>query len=124
MKSSPSAGQLIERHRVPLIKRRRFMRFGEENEAPRRKPRTWCPKVTPRKKPGYISKKQLLGGKCDFIDVHGNSCKHWVAKGSFACWCHREQYNEWSGRFPEMHRLYREGKIDEKGNRIKEPDED
>ena len=100
------------------------MRFGEENEAPRRKRRTSCPKVTPRKRPGHISKKASLGGKCDLIDLQGNSCMHWIARdSSWACYCHREQYNMWSGRFSEMQRLYAEGKLDVQGNWIVDPDD-
>ncbi len=92
------------------------------DETPRRKPRTWCPKRTPRKRPQHISQRHPLGGKCDFNDVYGNSCRHWKAKDSWACYCHREEYEKWKGRWWERNKLFREGRVDDKGNRLDQPE--
>ena len=54
--------------------------------------RCTCPKVTPRKPPKWVSKKETVGGLCDYIGPDGKLCRHWRAEDSKACPCHVEPY--------------------------------
>jgi hypothetical protein len=58
----------------------------------RKRVRRTCPKVTPRKPPKWVSKKETVGGRCNYIGADGNLCPHWRAKDSLACPCHVEAY--------------------------------
>jgi hypothetical protein len=66
-------------------------------EAPKRRRRYTCPKVTQRTRPKRISAKANHGGRCDYIGPDGNICSHWQAPDSDACWCHFDAYNARSG---------------------------
>ena len=52
--------------------------------------RRTCPKVTPVKRPSSVSKKETVGGRCNYIGPEGNLCPHWRARDSDACPCHVE----------------------------------
>ena len=54
--------------------------------------RRTCPKVTPSKSPSWVSKKETVGGRCDYIGPDNNLCPHWRARDSYACPCHIEAY--------------------------------
>lgn len=54
--------------------------------------RRTCPKLTPRKPPKWVSKKEAVGGRCNYIDPEGSLCPHWRARDSDACSCHVEAY--------------------------------
>lgn len=54
--------------------------------------RRTCPKVTPHKPPSWVSKKETVGGRCNYIPPDGKLCPHWRARDSFACPCHVEAY--------------------------------
>lgn len=58
----------------------------------RRRVRRSCPKVTPPKPPSYVSKKEAVGGRCNYIPPDGKLCPHWRARDSRACPCHVEAY--------------------------------
>ena len=54
--------------------------------------RRTCPKVAPHKPPSWVSKKDLVGGRCNYIGPDGIPCSHWRARDSRACPCHVEAY--------------------------------
>jgi hypothetical protein len=58
----------------------------------RQRVRRTCPKVTPFKPPSWVSKKETVGGRCNYIGPDENLCPHWRAKDSFACPCHVEAF--------------------------------
>ena len=51
-----------------------------------------CPKVTKHKPPSWVSKKEAVGGRCDYVGPDGRPCPHWRARDSRACPCHVEAY--------------------------------
>ena len=54
--------------------------------------RRTCPERTRRKPPSWISKKDIVGGRCDYIGPDKKLCSHWRARDSRACPCHVEAY--------------------------------
>ncbi len=54
--------------------------------------RRTCPEVTPRKPPRWVSTKEAVGGRCNYIGPDKNLCPHWRAEDSLACPCHVEAY--------------------------------
>lgn len=58
----------------------------------KRRVRRTCPKVTPRKPPKWVSRRETVGGRCNYIGPDGNLCPHWRARDSLACPCHVEAY--------------------------------
>jgi hypothetical protein len=54
--------------------------------------RRTCPKVTALKPPGWVSKREIVGGRCNYIGPDKNLCPHWRAEDSDACPCHVEAY--------------------------------
>ena len=54
--------------------------------------RRTCPEVTPRKPPSWVSRREAVGGQCDYIGPDGKLCPHWRARDSRACPCHVEAY--------------------------------
>ena len=58
----------------------------------RERVRCTCPKVTRSKPPSWVSKKEAVRGRCNYIGPDGNLCPHWRARDSYACPCHVEAY--------------------------------
>jgi hypothetical protein len=79
------------------IGRSRATPSTESAPAPIRRRRRTCPKPTPLERPSRVPKKAPHDGRCDYIDPEGDYCNHWQAKGSEACPCHLEAYNEKHG---------------------------
>lgn len=63
-----------------------------ESAPKRERVRRTCPKVTPRKPPSWVSKKETVAGRCNYIGPDKNLCPHWRARDSYACPCHVEAY--------------------------------
>ena len=54
--------------------------------------RATCPKVPSFKPPSWLSKKEMVGGRCNYMGPDKNLCHHWRARDSHACPCHVEAY--------------------------------
>jgi hypothetical protein len=67
---------------------------SSQSEPPPKKERVrrTCPKVTRSKPPSWVSKKEAVGGRCNYIGPDKNLCPHWRARDSYACPCHVEAY--------------------------------
>lgn len=66
---------------------------SQPEPAPKReRVRHTCPKVTPRTPPAWVSMKETVRGRCDYIGSDKKLCLHWRAKDSYACPCHVEAY--------------------------------
>lgn len=70
---------------------------SEGTSPPIRRRRRTCPTPTPRERPSRVPKKAPHDGRCDYIDPEGDYCNHWQARGSEACPCHLEAYNQKHG---------------------------
>jgi len=65
---------------------------SSEPEPKRERVRRSCPKVTRHKPPSWVSRKETVGGRCDYVYPDGALCSHWRARDSNACPCHVEAY--------------------------------
>ena len=66
---------------------------SQSEPAPKREwVRRTCPKVTALKPPRWVSTKEAVGGRCNYIGPDKNLCPHWRAMDSSACPCHVEAY--------------------------------
>jgi hypothetical protein len=72
---------------------RRVIASSKPEPAPKsERVRLTCPKVAARRPPSWVSEKEAVGGRCDYLGPDGGLCPHWRAKDSYACPCHVEAY--------------------------------